>query len=261
MRAIQEVLKQQHKVAIASHFSRAAQSYEHHNLLQRWCAARLIEWLPAATGLTADIGCGPAVNTEALLARTKHYIGIDIASGMLAKAQRNYPNQSWLRADLEALPFAAASIDTLYANLAVQWADDLTATLNHWLSVLRPSGTVVISTILAGSLTPLADYFQQYTCAPRHNHFYSASTLQQILSNVSGATVQFEVEQITIPYLTVRAMLYDLKGIGANYQQQRQQPLTRSQLACVEAAMESHRDRTGNLPLHWVVGFIKLTKD
>jgi len=260
MKAIQDVSKQQHKAAIASHFSRAAQSYEHHNTLQRWCAARLIDWLPTATGLTADIGCGPAVNTEALLARAQHYIGVDIATGMLSEAQSNFPNHSWVRADLEALPFAPASIDALYANLAVQWADDLTATLQHWLSVLRPKGTVVMSTILSGSLMPLADCFQQYSGATRHNRFYSANALQQVLSNVSGATIQFEVEQITIPYVTVRAMLYDLKGIGANYQPVRQQALTRSQLARVEAAMELHRDSSGNLPLRWVVGFIKLTK-
>src|SRR5690606_30841247 len=140
--SVHSLEKPAHKQKIAAHFSRAAQSYQHHNGLQRWCANRLLNWLPASTGVTADIGCGPAVNTDALLARTNHYIGLDIASGMLSEAQHHYPRNIWLRADLEQLPFAEAAIDTIYANLAVQWADDLTATLNQWLHVLRPSGCI-----------------------------------------------------------------------------------------------------------------------
>ncbi|PHR66970.1 MAG: hypothetical protein COA51_00760 [Idiomarina sp.] len=250
-----------HKQKIAAYFSRAAQSYQHHNGLQRWCAAKLLDWLPVTTGVTADIGCGPAVNTDALLARTNDYIGLDIAAGMLSEAQRNYPSNLWLRADLEQLPFGAASIDTIYANLAVQWADDLAATLNHWLQAVRPSGCIVASTVLAGSLLPLADYFKQYTGAARHNRFYTAATLQHILSSLDGVTVQFEVEQVTVPYQSVRGMLYDLKGIGANYQPQPQQALTKKSFSQVETAMEAHRTSDGALPLMWTIGFIKLTKD
>lgn len=260
MISVHTLEKSEHKQKIAAHFSRAAQSYQHHNGLQRWCANRLLNWLPASTGMTADIGCGPAVNTDALLARTNHYIGVDIASGMLSAAQSKYPENTWIRADLEQLPFQEAAIDTIYANLAVQWADDLAATLKQWLQLLRPSGCIVASTVLSGSLSPLANYFQQYTGAKRHNRFYSTTTLHQILSALDGVSVQFEVEQVTMPYQSVRSMLYDLKGIGANYQPQPQQPLTRKNLSQVEEAMEIHRTHDGMLPLTWSIGFIKLTK-
>lgn len=249
-----------HKSKIAQHFSKAATSYCNHNSLQRQCAETLLQMLPQNTGVTVDAGCGPGVNTLALQQRASHYIGLDFAAGMLQQAQAEYSDGCWVQADIEELPFAPNSIDTLYANLAMQWVTDLPHTLQQLVDCLKPSGRAVLSSVMAGSLAPLGDCFEQVTGTTRHNKFIGGRQLDANLRCLQGATWRCRQQSIAVPYQQVRHMLHDLKGIGANYTLQQSRGLTKSQLHAVESAMEAHRSGDGALFLHWEIAFIELTK-
>ncbi|WP_417658355.1 methyltransferase domain-containing protein [Pseudidiomarina sp.] len=250
-----------HKSKIAQHFSKAATSYCDHNSLQRQCAETLLQMLPQYTGVTVDAGCGPGVNTLALQQRASHYIGLDFAAGMLQQAQAGYADGCWVQADIEALPFAERCIDTIYANLAVQWVTDLSKTLQQLVDCLKPSGRAVVSTVLDGSLAPLGSCFQRVTGSERHNKFINTRQLDAYLGSLRGVTWRCTQQSIAVPYHQVRDMLHDLKGIGANYTMQQTRGLTKSQLGAVETAMEAHRSSDGVLYLRWEIAFIELIKD
>ena len=250
-----------HKLEISQHFSRAAVGYTQHNELQRQCAAYLLAQLPAEElGVTLDIGCGPGVNSEVLQQRASHYVGMDLAVGMLQQAQQRLPALHWVQGDMEHLPLAPASVHTLYANLALQWADQPLAALRQWVACVKPQGRIVASTVLQGSLQPLSGYLLRYTGHRRHNSFLTYQELQQQLALLNGVAITVEQQTMTVRYPTVLAMLHQLKGIGANYQYHARPGLTKGQLQRVATAMEIHRDPQGLLPLHWQIAFITLRK-
>lgn len=257
----------QHKAQIAHSFGKAARCYTQHNRLQQQCAETLLQSLPKNLGVVLDAGCGPGVNTQALSTRAEIYYGFDLSAGMLAQAQEQFPCQNWLQGDLEQLPFVPESFDHIYVNLALQWTENLVSALQQLIRCLKPGGTLVFSTVLDGSMAPLGPLFGRITGHCHHNKFLSQTELvqgvQQAIATVEPAALccpKFRFEQISIPYVGMRDMLYDLKGIGANYQPAGRERLTRQQLIRVEEALEGYRETDGMLYLHWHIGFVSLSK-
>ena len=257
-----------HKVRIAQSFGKAARCYTQHNRLQQQCAETLMQSLPTSLGVVLDAGCGPGVNAQVLSARAVAYYGFDLSAGMLAQAQEQFPQLSWLQGDLEQLPFAPESFDQIYVNLALQWADNLASVLHQLIHCLKPGGTLAFSTVLEGSMAPLGSLFRRITGHSHHNQFLPKSELltclQQAIAEIGAPSVgltKFHTEHIDIPYMSMRDMLNDLKGIGANYQPAGRARLTREQLRRVEEGLECYRETDGMLYLHWHIGFVNITKD
>ncbi len=254
--AYEEAVTRYDKARVARQFSRAADSYVKHDYLQRRVAEVLIEQLKPSPGPLLDLGCGPAHHAPKLARCAEQYVGVDIASAMLTKAQQNYPAGAWLGADMELLPFANASFSTLYSNLAMQWGNNLSQLLREWVRVLRPGGQLLCSTVLAGSMWPLGECFAQLDGQPHHNRWHSANGIRHQLAQLPG---KFEVAErhFCIDYQTLRDMLGDLKGIGANYTvRDSQAGFSKTRLQRLTAAMENYRTGSGKLELHWNIGLI-----
>lgn len=245
------------KTRVARQFGRAAQSYTAHDRLQRQVAAVLMNRLVGQSGALVDIGCGPAHHAAALQNYTEHYVGVDLATAMLEQAQRQTRAGHWVLADMEQLPFATASVNTLFSNLAMQWGNDLPGLLREWLRVLKPGGQLLASTVLPGSMWPLGKCFEALDGEPHHNHWPSYRALREALTELnSGLTL---TEQIfVLSYDTVLQMLRELKGIGANYTVRGSHGLRyrRERFEQLETIMESYRTSAGKLELHWNIGLI-----
>ncbi|RUO49844.1 methyltransferase domain-containing protein [Pseudidiomarina donghaiensis] len=260
-------MPEHHKARIAESFGKAARRYAQHNRLQQQCAAMLLHRLPKRLGVVLDAGCGPGVNTHALSVRAATYYGFDLSAGMLAQAQEQFPQYNWLQGDLEQLPFAPESFDHIYVNLALQWTNSLADVLQQLLRCLKPGGTLAFSTVLEGSMAPLGRLFLRVTGHSHHNRFLRRSELltyvQQVIAQTgvfAACSPKFDTEYIGIPYMNMRDMLYDLKGIGANYQPAGRARLTRKQLRQVEEDLECYRETDGLLYLNWHIGFVSITK-
>jgi|GEM_PF-813563 len=265
------------KQQVAQRFGRAAKSYQQHNELQQRCAQELLQLLPAKVGQVIDLGCGPAVNTMALVALSTGYLGVDIAPEMIAEAQRQvrsvehqHTAVNWLIADAESLPLPAASVDTIFANLSLQWVGDLVATINQFHGLLRAQGCLFFSTLLEGSMLPLGAELQALQGGQwSHRQFYSETELQQLLAALPGWQLEFKRLPVTIMNDSVLAMLKDLQGIGATYrgdvnrwQHQAQLPsvLSKSKLQALQVNMAKYRNEQGRLPIRWQVALVKMTK-
>lgn len=248
------------KQRVAQYFGRAADSYVNNDRLQRGIAEHLIRRLRPLSGAkqcVLDVGCGPAHHHSALKQFADYYVGIDLAPAMLQKAKsEDAQHKSLIVADMENLPLAAASVDTLFSNLAMQWGNDLAALLAEWDRVLAPGGQIAASTVLAGSLQPLGDCFAALDGRPHTNQWPDFARFAAQVQTLPWQ-VQCEQHRIVQEFPSVEAMLRELKGVGANYTARANAGLlSRARYKKLQEALEEHRNSQGMLELNWVIGTI-----
>lgn len=255
------------KTLVARHFNRAASHYNQFNQLQRDVGSCLLQHAKPVAKQILDVGCGPAALTAALLEQVacEGYVGVDLAPEMVAEAQRQYPQLQWLQADVEALPFAPEQFDLVIANLVIQWCDSPDLALQQLWRMVKPGGQLLVSTVLAGSLSPLYNVWEALGTEPRQNQFASAERVAQAwqreLAADKLATRHFHAQSFSYEYDQLRDILAHLKGIGASYTARTQtaSPLTKHKLLEAEAYYRAHygvqRSETKLvLPLHWNIG-------
>lgn len=255
------------KTLVARHFNRAANHYNQFNQLQRDVGHWLLQHAQPSASQILDVGCGPAALTHDLLNQIqgKRYIGVDLAPAMVVAAQRQYPTLEWLQADVEALPFAAAQFDLVIANLVIQWCDSPKLALRELWRMVRPGGQLLVSTVLAGSLSPLHEVWAALGSEPRQNQFESVARVAEVwqreITSDGARTSHFRAQQFSYEYEHLRDILAHLKGIGASYTARAQMgsPLTREKLLQAETYYRTRfglqrKDSRVMLPLHWKIG-------
>jgi len=105
--------------------------------LRRWR-----RWLVAdAAGAILDIGCGTGRNLP-LYAAGARVVGVDVSAASLARARRRRPDVPLVQADAEALPFRAATFDTVVSALVFCSVPDAARGLAEVRRVLRPDGAL-----------------------------------------------------------------------------------------------------------------------
>jgi len=143
-------------------FDRIAPVYDGMNrvmtagLDQRWRRATVqVAVRPGDRVLDACCGTGDlAVAADA--AGAGHVIGADFSEQMLERARRKAPGLEWVQADVLALPFEAASFDSVVVGFGVRNVEDVEAGLRELRRVLRPGGRLGILEITTphGVLAP-----------------------------------------------------------------------------------------------------------
>jgi len=253
-------------------FDHAAASYDAHAVLQREVCDRLLERLDFMTLQPArvlDLGCGTGYGLERLRARyaEAELCALDLVPAMLRAARTRLPQPGWaqraltrltsatarppyfLCADMERLPLAANSFNLVWSNLALQWAHDLDATLKGFHRVLAPGGLLIFATFGPDTLKELRTAFAALDDAPHVNRFIDLHDIGDLLIHAGFASPVMEMEMLTLTYSDLKALMRDLKGIGAhNAAAARNRGLLgKSAWARLEHAYETHR-LDGRLP-------------
>ncbi|OUL23933.1 hypothetical protein BV378_20055 [Nostoc sp. RF31YmG] len=115
------------------------------------------DFFGSCPAIVADISCGTGIMARrlALSGMYNHIIALDYSESMLAQLQQKMkldgisPSQiTIIRADVEALPLAANSIDAIYTGAAMHcWKDALEGVHNIY-RVLLPGGKLFATTFL-----------------------------------------------------------------------------------------------------------------
>jgi malonyl-CoA O-methyltransferase len=253
-------------------FARAAASYDAAAVLQREVGARMqerLDYIRLEPERVLDAGCGTGVDVEALLRRFRkaRVLALDFALPMLQRARRR---GGWRRrpiclcGDLEHLPLAAGSLDLVYSNLALQWANDLKQAFAEARRVLRPGGLFLFSSFGPDTLKELRSAWAEADGvlgdgaladgAQLHGKghvspFPDMHDVGDLLLAARFADPVMDAELLTLTYARVDDLMRDLKAIGArNASRTRPRSMTgKGRLAAMCAAYERAR-RDGRLP-------------
>ena len=124
----------------------------------------------ARPGLAIDLGCGTGYGTAELAAAGWRVVGMD----RVAPAARSRGSSArFVRGDLERLPFAARSFDTVTSFQVIEHLADPRAYLEEIARVLAPDGVLLLST---------PNLRQSDGENPYHLHEYATAELEAVLA-------------------------------------------------------------------------------
>jgi len=244
-------------------FSKAAARYDDDAVLQREVCTRMLErleYIKLQPGRILDAGSGTGWGARRLAQRypASQMIELDIAIGML-KAARGHSGwwqklfggmkQTQVCADVESLPLAANSVGMVWSNLAMQWCNDLPATIMEIYRVTHVDGLVMFSTFGPDTLKELRNAFDGVDSFNHFNRFTDMHDIGDMLVAAGFADPVLEMEKIILTYDSVRAVMQDLRNIGAHNATSGRAPgmLGKSRWARIVQNYEALR-RDGKLP-------------
>ena len=250
------------RASVRASFDRASATYESAAGLQARVAAELLSRLDDF-GLTPrvvlDLGAGTGRTTRELKRRYPRatVIALDLAYGMLREARRH--QMRWRRfervcGDAQRLPLAGASVDLVFSSLMLQWCEPLDAAFGEVRRVLKPGGFLAFSTFGPATLNELRSAWAQADGHNHVNHFIDMHDVGSALMRAGLSEPVLDVDRIEVDYPDARALMRDLKCIGAhNVTAGRPRALTgRARLQRMEHAYEAYR-REGALPATYEV--------
>lgn len=218
------------KAEVRRAFSKAAARYDAAAVLQREVCTRLLErldYVRLQPQRVLDVGSGTGWGTLQLRERYKEaqVVALDIALGML-QAARGKPAgwkkwfarnpQNFICADVESLPLRAGSLNLLWSNLALQWCNDLPATFVELHRGLSVDGLLMFSTFGPDTLQELRTAFAGVDDYNHLNRFADMHDIGDMLLAAGFADPVMEMEKITLTYSDVKAVMQDLRSIGAH---------------------------------------------
>lgn len=261
------------KQAVAKSFGKAAHEYDEYARIQHRVADVLLKKCDALVREDSekqlddhsvlDLGCGTGYCLPKLRQRFANSIikGADLSEGMLAYAKQSHPEFQYCIADAEALPFEHDSLSLIFSNFAVQWCDDFSQVLSEQYRVLKPSGYLVLSTLVDGTLRELKQAWSQVDQRQHVNHFETKQAVESAIAQSRFEALEVCFNEEVEYYGDLRSLTDSLKRIGAhNVTEGRNRSLTtRQQLKSFMQAFETYRQEQG-LPARYHVASIVLKK-
>jgi malonyl-CoA O-methyltransferase len=250
--------------AVRRSFDAASAAYDGHAVLQSRVRELLLARLPDSgtqPRVIVDAGAGTGHASRALQRRFGQamVIALDLAEGMLHAAARQ---QGWwkrfarLCADLERLPLASASVDLVFSNLTLQWLTEPDRALGELARIVRPGGWLYFTTFGPDTLFELRAAWSSVDRYTHVNRFIDMHDLGGALTRSGFRDPVLDVEPFTVTYADARALMRDLKAVGAhNVNAGRPRGLTgRHRFAALVAGYETFRSN-GRLPATYEVIF------
>jgi malonyl-CoA O-methyltransferase len=232
---------------IRQSFHRAAASYDSAAALQRRVCDLLLAALPEMTPASIlDAGCGTG---HALGLLADRWPDADIVPADFAPAMIAAAGGTGVCADVENLPFAAATFDLYWSSLTIQWCEARRAIVEA-ARVLAPGGTLAVSSLGPGTLAELDAAFAG---VDDHRHVLPFSPPEALAEACAAAgldDLRIEQRQLRLHYPNLATLLRGLKALGANQigdggGGRRPGLMGRRTWQTVEARHEVHRDDAG----------------
>lgn len=173
--------------------------------------AFLLEHIPAGATVL-DLGSGAGEFSAEIRAAGATPVAVDVASEALRRARERLPGlDARLWAGGEPLPLQDNSVDVVWTGEVIEHVVDVAPWLSEVRRVLRPGGTLLLTTpdhgprtLLALALSPrrFARHFE-----PRSDHvrFFSRRTLGALLDDLGFDVAELRSRRATILARAVRA--------------------------------------------------------
>ncbi|MDQ6955836.1 MAG: malonyl-ACP O-methyltransferase BioC [Mariprofundaceae bacterium] len=223
-----------HRPHVKRAFSGAAETYDHHAVLQREIGDRLIahlDFTKIAPKRILDIGCGTGYVTRLLTQKFKksHVTGLDLSESMVRHARKQHGirlpwhgKRHHCIADGCALPFTDASFDLVTSNLAMQWVANPADMLAEMRRTLAPGGLMLFSTFGRRTLAELRQSMAELAANNENRKaghvlpFPDVMSLGDVLNQLPIELPVIDSDLFTLTYPNVMALVRELKGLGAS---------------------------------------------
>jgi malonyl-CoA O-methyltransferase len=226
-------------LAVRRGFARAAATYDDAAALQREVAARMderLDYVRLSPSAVLDAGCGTGEAVGELAARypSARVVAFDIALPMVLRARarsqarrtalsrllrpfasRGSADAAFVCADINALPLAAVAFDLVWSNLALQWVNDLPRAFAEFRRVLKVGGLLSFTTFGPDTLREVRSAFAGVDERTHTNRFVDMHDIGDMLVHAGFADPVMDMEYVTLTYDSPRALLAELKAIGA----------------------------------------------
>ncbi|MDD1783683.1 malonyl-ACP O-methyltransferase BioC [Enterovibrio sp. ZSDZ35] len=253
------------KAAIKAAFGRAAATYDKSAAFQRRVGNDLLKREADWTGKTVlDLGCGTGYFSEKLRDLGAHVVALDLSEQMLEQArQRCGDSVRYVSGDAENLPFDDNHFDAAFSSLALQWCQDLSVPLRELKRVVKPSGKILFSTLINGSLHELKQAWQDVDLHQHVNEFLTLNQVNLALAQAGCQNYTLECKPLVERYPSAMALMRDLKGIGATHLSEgRNAGLSgRARFTALENAYRKFQNEDGSVPATYQVGFGAIHND
>ncbi len=202
-------------------FSDAADQYDILTSLHKEIGRELVKKnVKLSADKILDVGCGTgyAANKAKFFFPESTIVGLDIAEGMLRKAQslhEGIPLQ-WILADAKDLPFKDECFGLVLSNLAYQWVFNLEQSFCEVRRVLKPRG--VFNATMFGSRTG-EELFASLQSANPHFHVRKTFNIDDVNKTMRMAgfqDIKVDFELIKVEFRDIYELLNWMKDIGAN---------------------------------------------
>lgn len=208
-------------------FDQAASEYDNHAVIQRRVAYHLAKLIGDSSPQSIlEIGCGTGFLTEHLLKKFPEtfYYATDIAPSMIqvcsTKLQK-FPNLQTYVMDGERLalpPYSPQSFDLICSNLAFQWFEDLSKSLE---SLWERANTLGFTTLVQGTFEEWEVLCHQMGIPSSIRPFWGGEELAKLCKSLNPDYFTIEIHNEVETFDTPLDFLKGLKKIGAHTPQQR----------------------------------------
>ena len=163
-----------------------------------------------------DAGSGAARDAAGLKRRYPQAALLAVDSAFATLPRRDWKQRIFgakataVCADLERLPFADASFDLAWSNMALHWLNDPLAALRELERVLAPEGLLMLSTLGPDTLKEL----RIAAGATRVHAFPDMHDLGDMLVAAGFCAPVMDMEMLRVAYASGERLLDDLRSSG-----------------------------------------------
>ena len=248
---------------VATSFSKSAQDYAEHAVLQRTVAERLLERLELVTispKMIIDAGSGPGDAARQLAKRYKgaQVLQLDLSVAMLSQSRsqdsRFFSKQQYICGDAENLPLVKNSAELVFSSLMLQWCNNLDMAFTHIKGTLKKQGLFLFATLGPDTLKELRSSWAEVDDDVHVNTFIDMHDVGDALLRAGFVEPVMDVEQITLTYEDCFSLMKDLKTLGAsNADDDRSKGMTgKIKIKSLASAYEKYRIE-GRLPVTYEI--------
>ena len=204
-------------------FDRAAGRFHEADFVHRVTREGLLQRLrPMTTAAATVIDLGSATGAAIPLLeqrfRRARVIAVDFSAAMLQVVRSNkrlFSRRHAVLADARALPFADASVDVVFSNLMLPWADDLDAVFAAVARVLRKDGLFVFSTLGPDSFIEIREAWGAVDAGEHVIRFPDMHDVGDALVRAGLRDPVLDVDRLSVSYGSAGALFRDLTATGA----------------------------------------------
>jgi malonyl-CoA O-methyltransferase len=184
-------------------FNIAAGRYDQHCQLQLTTGDKLLSLIEPAETII-DLGCGTGIVTSKL--QYNKLYALDLSDKMLESAKLRLGDENIIYLEKSFDNFNGLELDLAFANMSLQWSEDLNKTLANIKANLKPGG------ILAFSI-PITGTFEGVNIPTIY--FHDFEQIKDLLLN--WQVIHSFSQSYNYSFSSLVEALKSIKAVGANY--------------------------------------------